>query len=42
MYKKEGKKAKKEKFGRRRDTILGPVDKKSVALPTALGGLGCK
>jgi hypothetical protein len=34
MYKKRENKAKKQKFGRRRDTILGPLDKKSNALPT--------
>jgi hypothetical protein len=41
MYKKK-EKAKKQKFGRRRDTIPGPLNKKSVALPTALWWLGCK
>jgi hypothetical protein len=34
MYTKREKKAKKQKFGRRLDTIHGPLDKKSVALPT--------
>jgi hypothetical protein len=42
MYKKRENKAKKQKFGRRRDTIPGPLDKKSLALPTALWRLGCK
>jgi hypothetical protein len=45
MYKKKKKrekKAKKQKFGRRLYTILGPLDKKSVALPTELSRLGCK
>jgi hypothetical protein len=37
MYKKGEKKAKKQKFGCRLDTILGPlVKKKTVALPTEL------
>jgi hypothetical protein len=34
MYKKRENKAKKQKFGRRRDTIHGPLDQKSDALPT--------
>jgi hypothetical protein len=38
MYKKR-EKAKKQKFGRQRDTIPGPLDQKSVALPTALKAL---
>jgi hypothetical protein len=42
MYKKRKNKAKKQKFGRQRDTIPGPLDKKSVALPTALWRFGCK
>jgi hypothetical protein len=42
MYNKRENKAKKQKFGRRRDTILGPLDQKYVALPTALWRLGCK
>jgi hypothetical protein len=42
MYKKRENKAKKQKFRRRRDTIPGPLDKKSVALPRAVWGLGCK
>jgi hypothetical protein len=42
MYKKRENKAKKQKFGRRRDTIPGPLDKKTVALPTALWRLGYK
>jgi hypothetical protein len=42
MYKKRENKAKKQRFGRRRDTIPGPLDQKSVALPTALWQLGCK
>jgi hypothetical protein len=41
MYKKK-EKAKKQKFRHRRDTIPGPLNKKSVALPTALWRLGCK
>jgi hypothetical protein len=40
MYKTKENKAKKQKFGRRRETILGPLDQKSVALPTALWQLG--
>jgi hypothetical protein len=36
MYKKEKKKAKKQKFGHRLDTILGPLDQKSIASPTEL------
>jgi hypothetical protein len=36
MYKKREKKAKKQKFGRRRDTIRGRLDKKSDALPTEI------
>jgi hypothetical protein len=42
MYKKRENKAKKQKFGRRRDTIPGPLYQKSVALPTVLWRLGCK
>jgi hypothetical protein len=44
MYKKQKKKkAKKQKFGRRRVPILGRLDKKSVALLTELWRrLGCK
>jgi hypothetical protein len=42
MYKKRGNKAKKQKFGHRRDAIPGPLDQKSVALPTSLWRLGCK
>jgi hypothetical protein len=34
MYKNREKKAKKQKFGRQLGTILGPLDKKFVALPT--------
>jgi hypothetical protein len=34
MYKKREKKAKKQKFGRQRDTISGPLDQKSDDLPT--------
>jgi hypothetical protein len=34
MYEKRENKAKGQKFGRRLDTILGPLDQKSVALPT--------
>jgi hypothetical protein len=36
MYKKKRKESKKAKFGRRRDTIRGRLDKKSDALPTEL------
>jgi hypothetical protein len=42
MSKKRENKAKKQKFGRRRDTIPKPLDQKSVALPTALWRLGGK
>jgi hypothetical protein len=42
MYKKRENNAKKQKFGRRRDMIPGPLDQKSVALQTALWRLGCK
>jgi hypothetical protein len=34
--KKREEKAKKQQFGRRLDTILGPLHQKSVALPTEL------
>jgi hypothetical protein len=36
MYKQRENKAKKQKFVRRRDTILGPLDKKYGASPTEL------
>jgi hypothetical protein len=42
MYKKRENKAKKQNFGCPRDTIPGPPDQKSVALPTALWQLGSK
>jgi hypothetical protein len=36
MYKKREKKAKKQKFGRRQDTICGRLDDKSDTLATEL------
>jgi hypothetical protein len=42
MYKKRENKAKKQKFGLRRDTIPGPLDQNSDALPTVLWRLGWK